>query len=106
MGKCTAAIDTIYWRSNEESIQGLSERSYNLNIRDNGWNSVSAAIPIRSSSPSCRSSLLSLAGPSSLQGSRRAPCDPGDHQLAVIKLPDQCSQDQEVKKSLGTLIRI
>ena len=37
--KCTAAIDTIYWRSNEESIQGLSERSYNLNIRDNGWNS-------------------------------------------------------------------
>ena len=68
--KCTAAIDTIYWRSNEESIQGLSERSYNLNIRDNGWNSgafpekvflfvnsilsspVSAAIPIRSSSPS------------------------------------------------------
>jgi len=50
--KCTAAIDTIYWRSNEESIQGLSERSYNLNVRDNGWNSVSAAIPIRSSSPS------------------------------------------------------
>jgi len=50
--KCTAAIDTIYWRSNEESIQGISERSYNLNVRDNGWNSVSAAIPIRSSSPS------------------------------------------------------
>ena len=41
-----------------------------------------------------------------IPGSRRAPCDPGDHQLAVIKLPDQCSQDQEVKKSLGTLIRI
>jgi len=60
--KCTAAIDTIYWRSNEESIQGLSERSY-LNVRDNGWNSVSAAIPIRSSSSSlslslCQSPLL------------------------------------------------
>ena len=41
-----------------------------------------------------------------IPGSRRAPCDPGDHQLAVIKLPDQCSQDQEVKKSLGTLIGI
>jgi len=48
--KCTAAIDTIYWKSNEESIQGLSERSYNLNLREGGWNSVSAAIPIRSSS--------------------------------------------------------
>lgn len=47
--KCTAAIDTIYWRSNEESIQGLQERAY-LNLRDQGWNSVSAAIPIRSSS--------------------------------------------------------
>merc|ERR1719334_1745144 len=38
--KCTAAIDTIYWRSNEESIQGLAERSY-LNVRDSGgWNSA------------------------------------------------------------------
>ena len=37
--KCTAAIDTIYWKSNEESIQGLSERSYNLNLREGGWNS-------------------------------------------------------------------
>ena len=35
--KCTAAIDTIYWRSNEESIQGLSENSF---LSDNGWNSA------------------------------------------------------------------
>ena len=105
--KCTAAIDTIYWRSNEESIQGLSERSYNLNIRDNGWNSggfylskkcfispknVSSLQKVfylsknetklkffllaqcrrqsRSEVPlrQCRSSPLSLAGPSFLQG--------------------------------------
>jgi len=45
--KCTAAIDTIYWRSNEESIQGLAERSY-LNVRDSGWNS---AFPYHSSAP-------------------------------------------------------
>ena len=91
--KCTAAIDTIYWRSNEESIQGLSERSYNLNIRDNGWNSglypekvfllqkkrmeqnfmflyfqcrlrSLFEVPLRQ----CRSSRLSLAGLSSQQG--------------------------------------
>ena len=32
--KCTATIDPIYWKSNEESIQGLLERSY-----INFWNS-------------------------------------------------------------------
>jgi len=48
--KCTAAIDTIYWRSNEESIQGLSERSY-FDGMDRGWRSVSAAIPMTSDSP-------------------------------------------------------
>jgi hypothetical protein len=26
--KCTATIDPIYWKSNEESIQGFQERSY------------------------------------------------------------------------------
>jgi len=50
--KCTATIHTIYWRSNEESIQGKSQQ------RDNGyfgydtsrfWNS--AAHPIVSASP-------------------------------------------------------
>jgi len=34
--KCTAAIDPIYWRSSEESIQGVSER---LSLQD-GWNSA------------------------------------------------------------------
>ena len=32
--KCTATIDPIYWKSNEESIQGFPERSY-----INFWNS-------------------------------------------------------------------
>jgi len=32
--KCTATIDPIYWKSNEESIQGFQERSY-----INFWNS-------------------------------------------------------------------
>lgn len=36
--KCTANIDPIYWKSNEESIQGLPEKSY-----INFWNS--AAVP-------------------------------------------------------------
>jgi len=46
--KCTATIDPIYWKSNEESIQGFQERSY-----INFWNSdpVSAAVPYSSSSP-------------------------------------------------------
>ena len=26
--KCTATIDPLYWKSNEESIQGFQERSY------------------------------------------------------------------------------
>jgi len=33
--KCTATIDPIYWKSNEESIQGFQERSY-----INFWNSA------------------------------------------------------------------
>merc|ERR1712227_1173072 len=40
--KCTATIDPIYWKSNEESIQGFQERSY-----INFWNS--AAVPYSSS---------------------------------------------------------
>ena len=39
--KCTATIHTIYWRSNEESIQGIQERSlFNYEL-DNSrfWNS-------------------------------------------------------------------
>ena len=51
--KCTAAIDTIYWRSNEESIQGLQERSY-LSLEDSDWNS---AFSYRSSA-----SLISKTG--------------------------------------------
>jgi len=43
--KCTATIDPIYWKSNEESIQGFQERSY-----INFWNS--AAVPYSSSSSS------------------------------------------------------
>jgi len=42
--KCTAAIDTIYWRSNEESIQVAEERSY-YGLGE-GWSS--GAVPIRS----------------------------------------------------------
>jgi len=34
--KCTAAIDPIYWKSSEESIQGLSKR---LSLQE-GWNSA------------------------------------------------------------------
>jgi len=41
--KCTATIDPIYWKSNEESIQGFPERSY-----INFWNS--AAVPYSSAS--------------------------------------------------------
>jgi len=41
--KCTATIDPIYWKSNEESIQGFQERSY-----INFWNS--AAVPYSSNS--------------------------------------------------------
>lgn len=52
--KCTATIDPIYWKSNEESIQGFPERSY-----INFWNS--AAVPYSSSSQQISmSSLLSL----------------------------------------------
>ena len=37
--KCTATIDTIYWRSNEESIQDIQEQSF-ANIANSGfWNS-------------------------------------------------------------------
>merc|ERR1719427_991894 len=62
--KCTATIDTIYWRSNEESIQGIQEKSF-MNTASSGfWNS--AAHPIySSSSPSslshCQSSLFFIA---------------------------------------------
>lgn len=51
--KCTATIDPIYWKSNEESIQGFQERSY-----INFWNS--AAVPYSSSSSrlSSTSSLI------------------------------------------------
>jgi len=41
--KCTATIDPIYWKSNEESIQGFPERSFNY-----FWKS--AAVPYSSSS--------------------------------------------------------
>jgi len=41
--KCTATIDPIYWKSNEDSIQGYPEKSY-----VNFWNS--AAVPYSSSS--------------------------------------------------------
>ena len=44
--KCTAAIDTIYWKSNEESTQGSEERSY-YGLGE-GWTSVSGAVSIRS----------------------------------------------------------
>jgi len=47
--KCTATIDPIYWKSNEESIQGFQERSY-----INFWNT--AAVPYSSSS-----ALISLS---------------------------------------------
>eukprot|EP00090_Calanus_glacialis_P009575 TRINITY_DN17962_c0_g1_i1.p1 TRINITY_DN17962_c0_g1~~TRINITY_DN17962_c0_g1_i1.p1 ORF type:complete len:290 (-),score=26.18 TRINITY_DN17962_c0_g1_i1:223-1092(-) len=62
--KCTATIDTIYWRSNEESIQGIHEKSFS-NLANSGfWNS--AAHPIYSSSPTLflslhQSSLLWIA---------------------------------------------
>jgi len=47
--KCTATIDPLYWKSNEESIQGFQERSY-----INFWNT--AAVPYSSSS-----ALISLS---------------------------------------------
>ena len=37
--KCTATIDPIYWKSNEESIQGFQERSY-----INFWNSGNSPV--------------------------------------------------------------
>jgi len=49
--KCTATIDPIYWKSNEESIQGFPERSY-----INFWNS--AAVPYSSSSRKISTSFL------------------------------------------------
>merc|ERR1719228_1058343 len=48
--KCTATIDPIYWKSNEESIQGFPERSFNF------WNS--AAVPYSSSSERISMSFL------------------------------------------------
>jgi len=45
--KCTATIDTIYWRSNEESIQGIHEKSFAKLANSGFWNS--AAHPIYSS---------------------------------------------------------
>jgi len=49
--KCTATIDPIYWKSNEESIMGYPARSY-----INFWNS--AAVPYSSSSKMILSSVL------------------------------------------------
>jgi len=49
--KCTAAIDPIYWKSNEESIQGVPEKSY-----INFWSS--AAVPYSSSENQASSSIL------------------------------------------------
>jgi len=62
--KCTATIDTIYWRSNEESIQDIQEKSFVKFANSGFWNS--AAHPIYSSSPPlylslCQSSLFWLA---------------------------------------------
>ena len=37
--KCTATIDTIYWRSNEESIQGVQEKSFSHLANPGFWNS-------------------------------------------------------------------
>jgi len=62
--KCTATIDTIYWRSNEESIQGIHEQLL-PNLANSGfWNS--AAHPMYSSAtPSsfsfCKLSLFWIA---------------------------------------------
>eukprot|EP00092_Neocalanus_flemingeri_P035396 GFUD01038511.1.p1 GENE.GFUD01038511.1~~GFUD01038511.1.p1 ORF type:complete len:288 (-),score=42.03 GFUD01038511.1:65-928(-) len=57
--KCTATIDTIYWRSNEESIQGFQEKPFIKYADSRFWNS--AAHPIRSSSPVFSLSLHQLS---------------------------------------------
>ena len=36
--KCTATIDTIYWRSNEESIQDIQENSFSKIAKSGFWN--------------------------------------------------------------------
>jgi len=61
--KCTATIDPIYWKSNEESIQGFQERSY-----INFWNSApysSNSQTISFTLPVCLVSLFisSMFGP-------------------------------------------
>jgi hypothetical protein len=45
--KCTATIATIYWRSNEESVQGVRKQNAFVSESRGTWDS--AAIPIRSS---------------------------------------------------------
>ena len=45
--KCTATIATIYWRSNEESVQGVRKQTAFVSESRGTWGS--AAIPIRSS---------------------------------------------------------
>ena len=46
--KCTATIETIYWRSNEESIQGKGHDSnngfFNYNYDKGFWNSGEAIL--------------------------------------------------------------
>ena len=37
--KCTATIDSIYWKSNEVSIQGNFKRNFPLDIHSGFWNS-------------------------------------------------------------------
>lgn len=53
--KCTATIDPIYWKSNEESIQGFQERSY-----INFWNSAPYSSNSQTISFSPSTCLMSL----------------------------------------------
>lgn len=53
--KCTATIDPIYWKSNEESIQGFQERSY-----INFWNSAPYSSNSQTISFSLSACLISL----------------------------------------------
>ena len=71
--KCTATIDPIYWKSNEESIQGFQERSY-INFWNSGivnnpqdeitfhlnWLTISFSAPYSSNSPTISISIMSL----------------------------------------------
>lgn len=57
--KCTATIHTIYWKSNEESIQGHQDRSSFFTYDTSFWNS--AAHPIVSASSTIYSQTKILA---------------------------------------------